>query len=110
MDDYKVLVNKFTVPVGTADKVRDRVAAMLAERGVEREFDVVSNPEFLKEGAAVGDFLKPDRIIIGTSSDKAQALMRELYEPFNRNQGHDQTAQRHRTGHRAHENGRAAGP
>jgi UDPglucose 6-dehydrogenase len=89
MDGYKVLVNKSTVPVGTADKVRDRVTAVLAERGVEHAFDVVSNPEFLKEGAAVSDFLKPDRIIIGSESAKAQALMRELYEPFNRN--HERT-------------------
>lgn len=89
MDGYKVLINKSTVPVGTADKVRERVSAVLAERGAELPFDVVSNPEFLKEGAAVGDFLKPDRIIIGTDSDKAQALMRELYEPFNRN--HERT-------------------
>ncbi|RXF07738.1 UDP-glucose/GDP-mannose dehydrogenase family protein, partial [Enterococcus faecalis] len=75
--------------VGTADKVRERVAAVLAERGVAQPYDVVSNPEFLKEGAAVGDFLKPDRIVIGTDSDKARALMRELYEPFNRN--HERT-------------------
>ena len=89
MAGYKVLINKSTVPVGTADKVRERVAAVLAERGVAQPYDVVSNPEFLKEGAAVGDFLKPDRIIIGTDSDKARALMRELYEPFNRN--HERT-------------------
>jgi len=89
MDGYKVLINKSTVPVGTADKVRERVSAVLAERGAELPFDVVSNPEFLKEGAAVGDFLKPDRIIIGTESAEAQALMRDLYEPFNRN--HERT-------------------
>ena len=89
MAGYKVLINKSTVPVGTADKVRERVAAVLAERGVAQPYDVVSNPEFLKEGAAVGDFLKPDRIVIGTDSDKARALMRELYEPFNRN--HERT-------------------
>jgi UDPglucose 6-dehydrogenase len=85
MAGYKVVVNKSTVPVGTADKVRERLAAVLAERAMALPFDVVSNPEFLKEGAAVGDFLKPDRIIIGTDSDKARRLMHELYEPFNRN-------------------------
>ncbi len=89
MAGYKAVVNKSTVPVGTADKVRERVAAVLAERGVELAYDVVSNPEFLKEGAAVGDFLKPDRIIIGTDSDKARRLMHDLYEPFNRN--HERT-------------------
>ncbi|MFT3758284.1 UDP-glucose dehydrogenase family protein [Thauera sp.] len=89
MQAYKVIVNKSTVPVGTADKVRERVSAVLAERGADLPFDVVSNPEFLKEGAAVGDFLKPDRIIIGSEADKARALMRELYEPFNRN--HERT-------------------
>ena len=89
MDGYRVVINKSTVPVGTADKVQQRVAAVLAGRGAAIAFDVVSNPEFLKEGAAVGDFLKPDRIIVGTRSAQAQALMRELYEPFNRN--HERT-------------------
>lgn len=89
MTSYKVLVNKSTVPVGTADRVRERVAAVLAERRFELPYDVVSNPEFLKEGAAVGDFLKPDRIIIGTDSEKARQLMHDLYEPFNRN--HERT-------------------
>lgn len=89
MQDYKVIVNKSTVPVGTADKAQARVAQVLAARGVSISFDVVSNPEFLKEGAAVNDFLKPDRIIVGTESERAQTLMRELYEPFNRN--HERT-------------------
>ena len=86
---YSIIVNKSTVPVGTASRVQARVAEILASRGVNFDFDVVSNPEFLKEGAAVNDFLKPDRIIIGTESERAQAMMRELYEPFNRN--HDRT-------------------
>lgn len=94
MTDYRVIVNKSTVPVGTADKVRAVIQAELSSstpaKASEAQqsiplFDVVSNPEFLKEGAAVNDFLKPDRIVIGTSSERAQALMRELYEPFNRN-------------------------
>ena len=89
MDGYRVIINKSTVPVGTADKVRARVEQVLAERKAEVPFDVVSNPEFLKEGAAVGDFLKPDRIVIGTVSPRARELMRELYEPFNRN--HERT-------------------
>jgi UDPglucose 6-dehydrogenase len=89
MTDYRVIVNKSTVPVGTASEVETRVRTVLAGRGAAVEFDVVSNPEFLKEGAAVNDFLKPDRIVIGTSKDRALALMRELYEPFNRN--HDRT-------------------
>jgi UDPglucose 6-dehydrogenase len=84
MQDYKVIVNKSTVPVGTADKTQSRVAQVLDARGVKILFDVVSNPEFLKEGAAINDFLKPDRIIVGTESERAQTLMRELYEPFNR--------------------------
>jgi len=85
MSEYKVIVNKSTVPVGTADKVRQLVFGVLRERCSGVEFDVVSNPEFLKEGAAVSDFLKPDRIIIGTTSTKAQVALRSLYEPFNRN-------------------------
>ena len=85
MTAYRVIINKSTVPVGTADKVQAKVAEGLKARGLDVAFDVVSNPEFLKEGAAVGDFLKPDRIIIGTNSEKARELMHELYEPFNRN-------------------------
>lgn len=77
---YKILVNKSTVPVGTADKVRAIVEEAGLEAGVD--FDVVSNPEFLREGVAVADFMKPDRVVIGTSSDKAAKLMRLLYEPF----------------------------
>jgi UDPglucose 6-dehydrogenase len=89
MQDYKVIVNKSTVPVGTADKAQARVAQVLAERGVKIPFNIVSNPEFLKEGDAVNDFLKPERIIVGTESERAKTLMRELYEPFNRN--HERT-------------------
>lgn len=89
MQSYKVIVNKSTVPVGTADMTQIRVAHMLAERNIKIPFDIVSNPEFLKEGAAVNDFLKPDRIIVGTESERARAIMRELYEPFNRN--HERT-------------------
>lgn len=77
---YRVIVNKSTVPVGTADQVRDTIA----DRGLvpEEDFDVVSNPEFLREGAAVDDFMKPDRVVIGTSSEKAATIMKRLYEPF----------------------------
>lgn len=85
MTGRKIIVNKSTVPVGTADKVRAKVAEVLASRGEAIESDVVSNPEFLKEGAAVGDCTKPDRIVIGTDSDDVADTMRELYAPFNRN-------------------------
>ncbi|WP_286219941.1 UDP-glucose dehydrogenase family protein [Marinobacter apostichopi] len=84
MDDYKVVVDKSTVPVGTADKVRAAVRSELDRRNLELGFDVVSNPEFLKEGAAINDFMKPDRIVIGTDSDKAAEMLREVYYPFNR--------------------------
>jgi UDPglucose 6-dehydrogenase len=89
MDRYTVVVNKSTVPVGTADRVRDAIAAELASRGASVEFDVVSNPEFLKEGDAVEDCLRPDRIIIGSSSERAVNVLRKLYAPFNRN--HERT-------------------
>jgi len=85
MNDFRVIVTKSTVPVGTADKVRDAVSNALQEKGASIEFSVVSNPEFLKEGAAVDDFMKPDRIIIGADDDRAIEMMRELYAPFNRN-------------------------
>ncbi|MDF3125686.1 UDP-glucose/GDP-mannose dehydrogenase family protein [Rheinheimera sp. 1928-s] len=85
MSNYKVIVNKSTVPVGTADKVTAVIQQALKERNSVAEFDVVSNPEFLKEGAALADFMRPDRIVIGTSSDSAESIMREVYAPFNRN-------------------------
>ena len=84
MTDYKVIVDKSTVPVGTADKVKAVVAEELARRGVEMRFAVVSNPEFLKEGAAVEDFVRPDRVIVGADDDQAVLLMRALYAPFQR--------------------------
>jgi len=85
MTEYKVVITKSTVPVGTADKVRTAVAESLAARAAAIEFDMVSNPEFLKEGAAIGDFTRPDRVIIGTDSQRATDLLRALYEPFTRN-------------------------
>ncbi len=84
MTDYKVIVDKSTVPVGTADKVRAVIAEELAQRGVEGRYAVVSNPEFLKEGAAVEDFMRPDRIIVGADDEQAIHLMRALYAPFQR--------------------------
>jgi UDPglucose 6-dehydrogenase len=85
INEPKVIVTKSTVPVGTADKVRAAIEERLALRGLEIEFDVVSNPEFLKEGAAIEDFMRPDRIIVGADSHHAVEVMRELYAPFNRN-------------------------
>jgi UDPglucose 6-dehydrogenase len=85
MSDYRVIVDKSTVPVGTADKVRAAVQEELDRRGAKIPFSVVSNPEFLKEGAAVEDFMRPDRIVIGTDDARAVELMRALYAPFQRN-------------------------
>lgn len=82
IESYTVVVDKSTVPVGTADKVRATIQEQLDLRGVDIEFDVVSNPEFLKEGAAIDDFLHPDRVVIGADSDRAMDIMRELYAPF----------------------------
>lgn len=84
MDDYKVVVGKSTVPVGTCDKIESTIATVLASKDSDLRFSVVSNPEFLKEGNAIEDFMKPDRIVIGTSDDQAKGLMGELYAPFNR--------------------------
>ena len=85
MNRYCVVVTKSTVPVGTADKVRNELQTTLAGRGSIVEFDVVSNPEFLKEGAAIQDFMKPDRVVVGTENPRTTELMRALYEPFTRN-------------------------
>jgi UDPglucose 6-dehydrogenase len=82
---YSIIITKSTVPVGTADKVRAQLERTLAERGVAPEFDVVSNPEFLKEGAAIADFMKPDRVVVGTDNPRTTELLRALYEPFTRN-------------------------
>jgi len=87
MNDYLLMVTKSTVPVGTAEKVRVAMDNSLKKRGVNISFDVASNPEFLKEGAAVDDFMKPDRIVVGVDSKKAESLMSKLYKPFTMN-GH----------------------
>lgn len=84
MESFKIVVDKSTVPVGTADKVRAALQEELDKRGTSLEFDVVSNPEFLKEGAAIEDFMKPDRVVIGTDNVRTAELMKELYEPFMR--------------------------
>ncbi|MEF2144496.1 MAG: UDP-glucose/GDP-mannose dehydrogenase family protein [Desulfovibrionaceae bacterium] len=84
MRDYKIVVDKSTVPVGTADRVRGLIKAELDKRGVDLEFDVVSNPEFLKEGDAVTDFMKPDRVIVGTENVRTAELLKALYAPFAR--------------------------
>ena len=85
MVESKIIVDKSTVPVGTADRVRETIAAELARRGVELSFAVASNPEFLKEGAAVEDFMKPDRVVIGSDDERAIGLLRAVYAPFQRN-------------------------
>jgi len=84
MNDYRIVIDKSTVPVGTADKVKETILQVQAERGVAIDFDVVSNPEFLKEGAAISDFMKPDRIIVGTDNPRTAELLKALYAPFNR--------------------------
>jgi UDPglucose 6-dehydrogenase len=82
MNEYKIIVDKSTVPLGTADMVKAQIQEVLDARGVKTDFDVVSNPEFLKEGAAIDDFMKPDRVVIGTDSERAAHSMRTLYAPF----------------------------
>jgi UDPglucose 6-dehydrogenase len=84
LTDYRVVIDKSTVPVGTADRVRRTIREELQARSLDVEFDVVSNPEFLKEGAAIADFMKPDRVVVGTDSSRALEAMRQLYEPFTR--------------------------
>jgi len=87
MNRYCIVITKSTVPVGTADRVREQIVKSLAERGTRVEFDVVSNPEFLKEGAAIDDFNKPDRVVVGVEKDWVGEAMKDLYDPFVRN-GH----------------------
>jgi UDPglucose 6-dehydrogenase len=85
MSRYSIVITKSTVPVGTADKVKKEIDSALRVRSASHEFDVVSNPEFLKEGAAIADFMKPDRVVVGTDNPRTVELMRALYEPFTRN-------------------------
>jgi len=85
LEQYAIVITKSTVPVGTADKVDAEVAGTLKRRQVQIEYDVVSNPEFLKEGAAIADFMKPDRVVVGTSNPRTTELLRALYDPFTRN-------------------------
>jgi UDPglucose 6-dehydrogenase len=85
MSEYKVVMTKSTVPVGTSDEVKATIVSTLAGRGASVEFDVVSNPEFLKEGAAIADFVKPDRIVVGTDNPRTAELLKALYAPFTRN-------------------------
>src|SRR3984957_13528859 len=85
MSRYSIVINKSTVPVGTPDKVRKEIESTLAQRQASVEFDVVSNPEFLKEGAAIQDCMRPDRVVIGTDNPRTVELMRLLYDPFTRN-------------------------
>jgi UDPglucose 6-dehydrogenase len=91
MESPKIIVDKSTVPVGTGDRVRETIASVLRERGRDINFSVISNPEFLKEGAAINDFMKPDRIIIGTDDPYSARVLAQLYRPFNRN--HDRLLQ-----------------
>ena len=84
MSEYRIVINKSTVPVGTADRVKEKIRSVLAERKADIDFDVVSNPEFLKEGDAVNDFMKPERIVIGVDNPRTKELLRFLYSPFNR--------------------------
>jgi UDPglucose 6-dehydrogenase len=85
MNEYKIIVDKSTVPVGTAEKVHTAISEELSKRDVNYSFAIVSNPEFLKEGAAIEDFMRPDRVVVGVEEDRAEQLMRNLYAPFNRN-------------------------
>jgi UDPglucose 6-dehydrogenase len=85
LGQYAVVMDKSTVPVGTGEKVKAEIAGALAKRGASVEFDVVSNPEFLKEGAAIEDFMRPDRVVVGTDNPRTTELLRALYEPFTRN-------------------------
>ena len=84
MDSPRIVIDKSTVPVGTAEKVTAEMSKTLKQRNLSIDFDVCSNPEFLKEGSAIADFMKPDRIVVGTSNSETEVVMRELYEPFNR--------------------------